>query len=120
MQETTTLALGYYNIREQYQMVCRDCLKEIPGTINQLALRIAIIANANRGGIKCPKCRAKSCEKCGGQHELQSVVWPAAYHGFGYNHKILRLCKVCHLDSDLVCLGYRINSQVSELGEECL
>lgn len=117
MQETTTLALGYYDVREQYQMVCRDCLKEIPGTIDQLSLRLAIISNANRGGIKCPECRAKSCDMCGGQNVLEAMVWPTAKPGFGYTHEIVNLCKLCCLDSDLVCLGYRVFLQAPVMGE---
>jgi len=47
-----------------WEVFCTDCKGSI-GTMSGDTLSRAIIATANKGGVKCPDCRSASCKRCG-------------------------------------------------------
>ena len=59
------LSQGYVQPLGSWTMICQACKCEIPGTISAELFQEAYHRNINRGGIKCPECRAKSCKRCG-------------------------------------------------------
>ncbi len=90
----TNLSLGVFTPEGKYLMKCAVCLETIDGTVSLAVLREAIQSCALRGGIQCPECRAKSCDRCG-QAEGRKF-WPGDGKVEPTNTKML--CTICRME----------------------
>lgn len=78
-----------------WDVSCLDCEKSI-GTMHSKTLQSAVIANLDKGGIKCPECRAVSCDICGDNHLLSRGKRPGKYQVDKWPKEV-KLCQVCVL-----------------------
>ena len=76
-----------------WDVSCVDCDESI-GTMHSQTLQKAILATANRGGVKCPSCREVSCESCGDNVLLSRGETPTIYN-VGVWPKPMKLCWIC-------------------------
>jgi len=76
-----------------WDVFCLDCEKSI-GTMHSVTLQEAILAMSNKGGVKCPNCRAVSCDHCGENH-LVSRGRPPNYWNIPGLPSPVKLCYLC-------------------------
>ena len=85
-----SLTLGIPTRTGTFQLVCVECRQEIPGTITLSDAAAAGRAMAQKGGVKCPECRAKSCPRCG-SGKVSLTATPQRPNK--------TLCTICHLET---------------------
>jgi len=76
----THLRPGVWSVR------CVQCGRDL-GTMDGKTLEKAMLWAVGKGGVKCPKCRAHSCVKCGGVLKTGETI---AHNG---------LCWFCQQDN---------------------
>lgn len=79
-----------------WDVSCVDCSENI-GTMHSRVLQKALVACFAKGGIKCPSCRAVSCEICGTNILLSRGTMPTTYKVSMWPNP-MRLCGVCFLE----------------------
>ncbi len=83
-----------------WEVFCVDCNLSI-GTMSGLSVTKAIMHNLQRGGVKCPDCRASSCQGCG-LNLLKCDRGGLATLEIAEEYERMRLCSLCQLEMEQV------------------
>lgn len=78
-----------------YDVYCTTCSQHL-GTFTGEVLARAILHNLDRGGVRCPECRRKTCQFC-------YVMQENAKHlktFFAKDKKVKNICSVCTLEME--------------------
>lgn len=107
MSNCTSLCLGRYLDGGAFMARCVDCGIEI-GTFRPDDILEAVRRNLHRGGVKCPKCRRRSCVFCGLAHSMHhSVVFLNGTYGARRPNQPYQCCAMCTFDhQDLISSEY--------------
>ncbi len=73
-----TYALVINEGENRYRLFCNQCRVDL-GTVNGEAMTKALILTVSRGGVMCPGCRARYCEKCGNPNSCSPLVDGVCY-----------------------------------------
>lgn len=111
IENVVAMALGDFDRQGKFLMFCVDCSERIPGTVSYDILRVALMNNAGRGGVKCPDCRRQSCYLCGVRSAYSEVVEVSEDGELALPRVV---CPICLLEYKYYLSSYTISQKTSE------